>query len=335
MVAADKATVAKLMGTATISGLKPVKAPTGKTLGILSCTEAVSGCQVISTGATAAAKDLAWKSNIVDGKLTAQGFASGLQQLTAQKPSSILDVVIADSAVPSELAAAKAASIPVICTTCGNSLAAPIKTPSVANADVDYVQQGEDAAKYIIAETNGKANVAVLGYKLSLADVGRVNGFKKAFTCSGCKVVTESDLGSGADLSTVTRNAIQPVLAQYPKGQLDYIYIVSDTFTPALVQVLKLAGRNELKVVSNDCNTQSVAGIRAGGLEKACFTTPLAWLGWAGVDLTVRQLAGQPMATENVPFSLVTQQNAPPASATGDPLAMDYQSYYKKLWGLS
>jgi ribose transport system substrate-binding protein len=323
------------MGTATISGLTPVKAPTGKTLGILSCTEAVSGCQVISAGGTAAAKVLGWKSNTVDGKLTAQGFAAGLQQLTAQKPSAILNVVIADSAVPSQLSAAKAAGIPVICTTCGNSFAAPVKDPSVANADVDYVQQGEDAAKYIIAETNGKANVAVLGYKLSLADVARVTGFRKGFTCPDCKIVTESDLGTGADLSTVTRNAIQPVLAQYPKGKLDYIYIISDTFTPALVQVLKLAGRDELKVVSNDCNAQSLAGIRAGGLEKACFTTPLKWLGWAGADLTVRHLAGQPMATETVPFSLVTQQNAPPASDTGDPLTMDYQSYYKKLWGLS
>jgi len=323
------------MSTApALSGGEPVQVESGKTLGILSCGTAATACRDIAAEATKAAEALGWTATTVDGEVNAQGYATGMSRLVAEHPDAIISVAAPDSATAAAHAEAAQAGIPVVCIFCGNKLADPVADPSAANVEVDYAAQAKANAAYMIAHSNGAARVAVLNFDLSGADKVRQDSFRSSIAadCTDCEVVDSVDVPPGADLVAATRQASTALLSRYGKGELDYILTPADSFSPGAVQAVKLAGRDDVKVVGYDCDPSALDAIRDDSIQVACADTPLLESGWASVDVVARLLAGQEPEDVTLPFSLVMGENVP---APGDTATtFDYETYFSELWGL-
>ncbi|MEA2170245.1 MAG: ribose transport system substrate-binding protein [Solirubrobacteraceae bacterium] len=336
LVAEAKANIAKLTQPAELSGGTPVKPNTGKTLGILSCGFAAPVCQDMAANAQEAAKSIGWTSFLVDGKLTAQGWAAGMSQVVAKKPDLIYSVVASDAAMPQALDAAAAANIPVVCSFCGNPYVDAVKNGAMSNIETNYNDQGKALADYIISESDGKAKVAVLTFNLSTADLARSEALvKRLKECSGCTVLSNDDIGVSNDQFGIGRKAATALLAKYPKGKIDWISSPADSFTPGITQAIKLAGRDDVKTAGYDCNPAlAVDDIRSGDIDMACADSPTNASSWAAVDQLARIDAGQPFdKIVNIPYQFVTKDNVPAKGAV--PFTFDYKSYYKNLWGVS
>jgi ribose transport system substrate-binding protein len=332
-VAAAKADVAAHANPPTLSGGTPVKAPKGKTLGILSCGQASPDCRDMAVDATTAAHDLGWNAFTIDGQLSAQGWAAGLSQAVQRKPAVILSIVAADAAMPQALAQAHAAHIPVVCAICANTFSKPVADPSTVNVDVNYADQAKVDADYIISQTNGHAKVAALGYALAVPDVVRLNAFKAELArCSGCSVAATGQIQTGSNLVGLALNATQPILSSNGSS-LNYIMSPGDVFTPGVIQAIKLSGNTNAKAIGYDCNQPVLTAIREGQPDAGCADTPLDWAAWAGVDAAARLVAGQTAKNVFIPFQFVTKATAPAAGKS--PTTFDYITYYKHLWGLS
>jgi ribose transport system substrate-binding protein len=322
--------------TGPYAGGKTVTAAKGKTLGVLSFGLAAPDQARAAKSLEKAAGLLGWKVTVVDGKLSPQGWATGMEQLVSQKPDAIVTLVIPDGAIPAALKKANDAGIFVACALCAAKYTKPIETPSDVNAGVDPQKQGQAAADYITAHSGAKAKIGMLNYSPSAVTINRTIGAKDRWKsdCSGCDVVKEAELGGATDLVAAGGRAAQSMLSQFPKGQLDYIVSASDDFNAGVYQAIQVAGRaGDVKVVSYDCNEQGLAEIRKGGVEVACVDTALEFNAWAALNLVIQHMAGNEMKEEEVPFTLVDKGNAPPE---GDlPATYDYESYFKKLWNLS
>jgi ribose transport system substrate-binding protein len=329
-----QANITKLEAPVELSGDTPFKPNTGKTLGILNCGAQIPLCNEMTKNAADAATALGWKSFSVDGKLSPSGWNSAMMQLIAKKPDLILSTIAQDSAMPTAMAAAKQAGIPVVCSYCANTDQKPTADPSMANADNDYGAQGRAAADYIIAKSDGKAKVAIMTFNLSIAPSARVKAFEARMKeCTGCEVLTSVEIGATSDPAGTTRGKAQAILSKYPKGELDWIVSPADTYTVGVTQAVKLSGRDDVKVIGYDCDPPAaVNDIRSGSADQACVHSSVYPSVWAGIDQLARIDADQPHRNVKLPFQLITKDNAPPE---GQPVGgSDFPEYYKKLWGV-
>jgi ribose transport system substrate-binding protein len=335
IVAAAKNAIAASQASAkTIKGPKaPVTPPEGKTLGVVECAS-FGGCLRMANGVKKAAAALGWKVVVADGKVSVRGMADGMDFLIDQKVDGIVNVAVADSAIPNQMTKAKNAGIPVVCMVCGNKLVAPVKNPSMADVDPDYALSGRLAADYAIVKTNGKANVVLLRNDAYPSAKQRLDAAAAELKkCPGCKIVTTEQMSGAGDLVRAGRTQMQGLLNRYPKAD-DFNYVIppADSVVQGHVQVLAAQSR-EIKISSFDCDAQNVGLIRAGKVQTACVDGQYDWVPWAATDQMVRILAKVPLATdEQTPVVLVDKSNLPPAGQDTVP-SPDFASYYKKIWG--
>ncbi len=333
VVTAAKAYVAKWSTplAPTISA-KPFKPVSGKKVGILVCGYIAPPCLRMADEAEKAAKLLGWTTVRVDGKLTPPTWTAAMDQLTRQKVDGIISIVASDQATPSAHVRTAKAKVVVVCVVCANKGAAPIKNPSAANADADYFGQGVAIANFAIAQTNGKARVAIFDDQLAIPVALRMKGVRATLKkCADCKVVFDEELGQSQDLLAESRRITDSVLQQHPKGELDFIIPPSDTQAVGPSQSLRANKRDDVKVIAFDCELASLANIRAGKYEQMCVNTPLAWLGWAGIDQMARIFGGLPASSAQTPYQIITKANAPGPGKFVE--GFDFRGYYAKLWG--
>ncbi|MEV4420153.1 sugar ABC transporter substrate-binding protein [Patulibacter sp. NPDC049589] len=327
-----KANLKTLLAPAKLEGDAPFKANSGKKLGVLNCGAAIPLCNVMVDNAKEAAAALGWTVVTVDGKLSPQGWNTGMKQLIAQKPDLILSNIAQDSAIPQPLAAAAKAKIPVACAYCANTFDKPVANPAQANADNDYRAQAQAAADTIIAQSDGKARVAVLSFNLNIAPRTRVEAFKKAMKkCAECEVVASEEIGATSDPAGKTRTITRAILSKFPAGDLDWIVSPADSYTVGVTQAVKLSRRDDVKVLGYDCNPDAAVDDVRTGASEGCIDSSVYPSVWAAIDQLARIDAGVPhKKLVPLPFQIVSKNNAP---AAGKPVfSFDYKGYYKNLW---
>jgi ribose transport system substrate-binding protein len=310
---------------------QPIKPPTGKTIGIVTCGNAAAACVTGAQAAAKAATALGWKTTTEDGQLIPAKMSAAVQSLIQAKVNGIVLVAIADQNIPDALTAAHNAGIPVVCLFCGNTPTEKVKNPSGANISVDFAFQGQTAGNLIVADSDGKAQVGQITQSVSVPVATRQHGVTEAISkCSGCKIVAEVEENpGGAAIQNAPRVAAQGLLNRFP--ELTYIAPPSDDEGVGAVQAIQASGR-KVHTVGYDCTPQGLSQIRTGTIELGCMTTPLAWGGWGGVDELARMMSGQKPVEEDPSSYLVTKTNLPPAGQP--PIEPDFASFYKKLWGV-
>ncbi len=311
---------------------KAVKPAPNKTIGIIPCTLAAAGCTRVHDGAVAAAEALGYETVVLDGKGDPQQYLSNVEDLIQQDVDAILNVVIPDSTIPSGLQAAEKAGTPVICTVCGNPPKPDVPVTSDVEVDADYAAQGVAAADFIIA--NGGGKVVTMNDNIFRPNQVRWEELTKRLNESdNVEIVDDVAITASGDINANHQKVTMGVLQRFPEGELDWITTPADSEGIGQVQAIQATGREEVQTVGYDCDEQNLGFIRDGAGEAACVATPLEWLGWAGMDQVVRILAGEEFVEEPVGIRVITADNVP---AEGEPaIDVDFESEYKKLWGVN
>ncbi|GAC1594089.1 MAG: hypothetical protein NVS3B21_15760 [Acidimicrobiales bacterium] len=311
----------------------PVVAPPHKKIYAIACASVAPFCDTSTKGVVEAAKAIGWDATYLDGKGTPQGFAEAFSTALAGKPDAIVTMALPESVVGTYIAQAHAQNIKVI----GLSSIPESATP--ANSKYDGYVAGRELlnaeleAYWTIADSNGSAKVGFIWDPAYPFLVSALESAKKIFAqCSGCKVleVANRQLSVAADPLKYQQFA-QSLIQRHP--DMGYILMPYGLGTRSIIEAVKTSGK-DIKVVNKNSDPVNIALVNQGLLAQENGTSPTMF-GWAGLDQTVRVLAGKaPLDDwqENLPLHIYVKANAPAAGEFDWEKTTDFKTHYLKLW---
>jgi len=324
-------------GTFVEAPTKPSKAPKGKKLMLLSCGQSISACAFDTGAAAEAAKALGWKTTLYDTKADPTNAAAGIRQAIAGGYDGIFYYYMDCDYARAALAEAKKAKIPVVAAEAFDCNQIDPGAPSLFTYAVHYVEGdyvtyarawGRTIADHAIWKQGGKSKALAFLDDTSRGSRPILQGFKDEYAkCPECTlhVVKFPFSAFGTKLQGI---AAQNLL-KYPdvNTTLTTYEAISLEVAPAVRQ----SGRNILQFVGEggepglDLIRQGVNGYGVG--------YPLDWEGWAAVDALVRIFNGEKPVPSGIGFQTFDKGHY--LSPKGRYVApIDYQSMYRKLWGV-
>jgi ribose transport system substrate-binding protein len=317
----------------------PAKAPAGIKIAAITCYSILEGCVIPADGIAKAAAAIGWQERTFDGGGTPTSQNSQILNAVSWGANVIALIAITPSAVQTGLAAAQKAGITIVSGSSGLSSPNPTITAPAGQVwpafDVspDYRKVGQNIANWIIADSNGTANVAVYGDQefdsINGQEAGLVPTLKSCTTCTVSPVMyfTATQIASSLGPETVSYLRTHP--------NVNYIYSGYDPPAAAQVQAIANAGMaHNVKIASVLGNSQNLQYIRNGEVQAADAAYDNTYMGFAIVDQTIRLLDKQPLAQpvgENLPFQVVTKSNLG-TNLTSWTAPFAYQDQFIKLW---
>ncbi|MHB1953598.1 MAG: sugar ABC transporter substrate-binding protein [Sulfobacillus sp.] len=314
--------------------LKPVptKPPTGKTIVYVETPD--SGSLLYAQAIEAAARILKWKVDIIPTAPTAQAVAASMSLAVEKHPSVVMTgAAFPESTFPTQLKELKNAGIPYVecCTT------DPIGNGVTANIDpsADFTLRGVWLAHWVVAKSDGKADVAVFNLPTYpvLNDVAQ--GFTSTLksTCPGCTYTSQNV--SASAIGTTLPAQVVSYLRANPK--VDYVVFSFGDMTLGLSTAMKAAGLfPRVQVVTQHASEANFQDI-ADGTEAMNLPEPDLQIGWYMVDAAIRAIEKAPIPNSQykyVPENYVTKANLKSVTApyVSDP---NYKAEFLKLWHIS
>jgi ribose transport system substrate-binding protein len=302
--------------------------------------------QAVEAGEKAAAKAAGVQLTFYPNEGEVSQWVQGMQTAIAQKPALIiLDTAPDPRQLQPQIAAAKAAGIPVLvthfydatspqppaCVGCAAGVTAIVKAPiSVA---------GGAEADWIIADSGGKANVLIVSLNGLLPVPGMVAAAQAQFKqhCPGCKVTTTainlSQLGTAGAFSQVSSALVQ-------NPGINYVDPLFDASIPGTLAAIEGAGKtSQIKMVSFNGSSFALKDVASGTSPVAAdVAEPDTWVGYANMDQAFRVMSGMQPVVETTPIRIFDSSNI--AQAGGAPAYSGgygnaYITGFFKLWGLS
>jgi ribose transport system substrate-binding protein len=315
----------------------------GKTVWYVSLDQSIPALQVVVANLRKALGLAGVKLVVCDGQSNPSSFVRCMDSAIAQKANVIIDESIDPKLISASIQKAKQAHIPVID---GDNAdpSAPLQPGISARVAFPYTKSQRLVADWVIADSNGKANVLLVyasdyaGDKYVRAD-GLLYEFKRL--CPGCKItqkaITFANLNTG--LGPLTRSA----LLENPS--INYIVPVFDLFTIQMSPAIKQAGaQNRVKIATYNGSLYALQdmAMSSGNLIYADVGSEQAYLGWAFADQAMRLLTKtRPLKNERVPFRMFTRENVGKlrltraAEVSGEWFGpRTFNTKYPQLWGL-
>jgi ribose transport system substrate-binding protein len=290
------------------------------------------GVNTVLTGVQEAAKVIGWTVDVFDGKATAQGRTDALNQAVAGKPAAIIAGGFDATEQSAAIATAKSANIPVI-----GWHAAAAAGPGdglFTNVTTDPLVVSQLAAAYAVADSNGKAGVAIFTdgqYQIAVEKAQAMKAYIEA--CPGCKVLSYQD--SPIAEADQRMPGIISNLLQQNGDKLTYLLAINGNYFGGAQSALRDAGKNPAgppkSVAAGDGDSAEFQRIRSVDYQAATVAEPLILQGWQLVDEVNRALAGQSPSGFVAAPGLITKQNVPSGDVF-DP-ASGYRDVFKKVWG--
>jgi ribose transport system substrate-binding protein len=195
---------------------------------------------------------------------------------------------------------------------------------------------GKDIAAEVIADSNGKAHVAMFSVSAYPILGEFVKGFKAAMSewCPDCSV---KDVDQQAtDIGTKTPQSVVSTFQRDPK--LNYAIFSFGDMTIGLDAALKGAGLSgKVKIAGETATAANLQGVKNG--------TELAWTGFAAPELGWRTIDGfarfvngddmTPVSNTPLPTQVITKDNIGSivTDSSGYYIGLsDYASLFTKLW---
>lgn len=349
---AKAAVAANLLGTdRPLPTASPAAFPDAN-VWVISCTQTAPGCAAPAAGVEEAGAALGWDVTIFDGQGTPDVFSEGIRAAIADGADAIVldavDCVLATAAIGE----ATAAGVIVFGTAsfdCDDPLVGgdPLFDGQLMFGDLAYVDFAEQvaarsAADYVIAATDGSAQIVALAQSDALIGQHLFNGFAARIAeCTGCAIVetvpfTVTDLISG-QLSA----KVSAALTAHPEATAVY----SPYDAPLLLgvaQAVVSSGRSADLVVTGGEGLEPNIALIADDLgQDMAFGYAAVQSGWAVADAVNRLLNGEPVVDSGIGLQTVDREHNLPASggydgnldADGQP-ARDYRAEYQALWGV-
>jgi ABC-type sugar transport system substrate-binding protein len=309
--------------------------PKAKHVLVLYCGSAGHGCVTEGNETKRAAESLGWKVDLVDGKLDPTVWNQVVQNAVASGIDGIISISGDPNLMTDAMATVKAKNVPFVMT---NQVPTDKDVEGVSSyLAPDPTVGGKDVAEWIMADSQGKANVLLLdlpGYYSAETRTGAI-AERLAAECGGC-VVHKADIAvqtMGTSLAPLVTSQLQ----QHP--DIDYVWSPDDCCVSFIQQGIQQAGKaGSLKVISEGGFADQLKNIQAGELAADQATATL-YLSWLSVDTLGRLMAGKKVEKYwAVPQRLWTRGNigdADPSIFTqGWNTDFDYEAKFEKMWGL-
>jgi ribose transport system substrate-binding protein len=316
---------ASFVPTATVSPKK------GATLAIiLSSLSSPQAVQFADAVKDAAAK-IGWTSQAFDGQYSVNVESGLISQAVQDKVDGIVLAGIAPSTVPSPIAAAAAAKIPVI-----NMFGYGDKDNGVTDIGTDPVAVGDEVGKWITVDSSGKAQVAVFNLPAGGAASVAINAYQDRLAsvvsaCGGCKVIKDTFQITDATAAGTPRYVA--FLKSHPQGQVDYVAAGFDTGMIAYAKSDQQVGRTEIKTVGGFAASEAgVAEIAAKSGPVVAPAVPLGFVALATIDAIARRMNGMTVSNILIPAPLVTSANASSFPKGVFSSGTDYATAFAALW---
>lgn len=279
---------------------------------------------------------LGWRYQRITMGTDAEAAPKAMDQAIALKPDAIHISGTPLTMLTKQIDSAKAAGIPVI----ADSIAGP-PIPGVISTALDgdaQVQEwGKMVASQVIADSDGKANVAIF----SITDYSILNVFTDAFTaqlkaqCPDCKSQLVNQ--QVTDLGTKTPQSVVSTLQRDPN--INYAVFSFGDLVLGVDAALRGAGLQEQVTFAGQTPTPDNLKSLKDGDNSVWVGFPVQILGWRVVDMLARQFEGGDLAAADsafLPTQLLNSDNIDSAvldEDTGFYVGVaDYQDQFKALW---
>jgi ribose transport system substrate-binding protein len=290
------------------------------------------GIITVGDGVEEAAEAIGWIVDQYDGKATAQGRTDALNQAIASQPA----VIILGGFDPTEQAAAISqasdADIPVLGWHAGS--AAGPGNGLFTNVSTDPLVVSQLAAAYAVADSDGKAGVAIFTdgqYDIAVLKADAMQAYIQA--CDTCSVLSYQD--SPIAEAGQRMPGIISTLLQENGDDLTYLLAINGNYFGGAQEALRAAGKDPAgppkSVAAGDGDSAEFQRIRNVDYQAATVAEPLILQGWQLVDEANRALAGEDPSGFVAMPALITKQNVPDGDVY-DP-ASGYRDIYKQVWG--
>lgn len=301
--------------------------------------------QAVEAGEKAAAKAAGVNLTFYPNEGQVSQWVQGMQTAISEKPALIiLDTAPDPRELQPQIAAAKAAGIPVLvthfydasspqppaCVGCAAGVTGIVKAP-ISTA-------GGAEADWIIANSGGKANVLMVGLNGLLPVPGMLAAADAQFKqyCPSCKVTTTSinlsQLGTAGAFGQVSSALVQD-------PSINYVDPLFDASIPGTLAAITSAGKSsQIKMVSFNGSSFALQDVASGTSPVAAdVAEPDAWVGYANMDQAFRMMDGMTPVVETTPIRIFDSSNI--SQAGGGPdysggYGDAYISGFLKLWGL-
>jgi ribose transport system substrate-binding protein len=340
-VAAAKAALAKAAAPArTWDGpASGPKAQPGKFVVYVSTDQQNGGALGVGNGVVEAAKAIGWRSQVIDGQGTVSGQAAAINQAIALKPDGI--VLGGIDAVGQKTAVDRAVSLGIkVVGWHAGPKPGPFDDPKLfTNVETRAEDTATTTANYVIATSDGKANVVILTDSQYAIAVLKAKTMQKLVeSCKTCSVLDYVD--SPIAESSTRMPQVTVSLKQRFGPKLTWILAINDLYFDFAAPALRSAGVGPggppQFVSAGDGSVSAYNRIRTGAYQVATIPEPLNLHGWQIVDELNRAVAGQPPSGYVTAAHLVTKQNIGTDGGPQNIFDPDngYRDKYKGIWGV-
>jgi ribose transport system substrate-binding protein len=326
--------------------LKNVKSLAGKTVWYIPITEKVEFFQAVTSGLKTALGKAGVKLRSCSGEANPSATAACVNQAVQAKAGAIVLDAIPIAVAAQAFEGAKAAKIPVLVT---DQDAPPPGAPGavkgigddkLAYASFGQRELAEGVADWIIADSNGKANVLVTELTDSPStqawvEQGAIAEYRKY--CPGCKTTVAKINIAQLQLvpSKISSELVRNQDTNYVQPQFDAVA------QPVQAGVQQAGFANKVKAASATGLLSGLQSVKDGGFIKADVGIDYAYQGWAIADELFRMMLGKPPVEERIPHRLFTKENVgslkltPEAEASGEWFGPPrFDEMFAELWGL-
>lgn len=286
---------------------------------------------------------LGWKLTVFDGKYEPAAYQEGIRQAIAEHADVIWLFSIDCPLVRTALEEAKRAGIPVVSQEAADCSDVDPSSPSyfartLQFSEGDFVKWGQGLgaaqATWLLAKLGENADIIEVSVPELVITEEIHEGFAAAMKkqCPKCKV-TNLKIRL-ADLAGL-QDKISTALQRNPKANgLAVSY--DDLMTGGGAAAVMATGRNDsLQVIAGSGFPANVDLIRKNQGQDAGYGYDATFETWAAADMINRLLAGQGPAPAGVGIAVFDHDHGLPPAGTQFKSNLDYESVFKKVWGVS
>jgi ribose transport system substrate-binding protein len=311
----------------------------GKTLWFVPISLAIPFETILVQGIKQGFSTVGAKINPCDPKGSAADEARCFDQAVSQHASVVADSGIDHARLRPQLQSAAKAGVKVIAG--HDQEPGPLdrsepSPPVVASASHSSKIPGRMMGDFVVADSNGKANVIFFG----ASDAKTSPIIQNAFTgelkkyCPNCK-------WKSIDVPVAQWSSLSSRIGSILKAnsQATYLVPVFDGMVLYMVPGIHAAGaQDRVKIVSYNASPAVMDLLAKHDVVAAEAGSPILWEGWGFADQALRIMAGQkPLLDIKTPNRLFTYANIKSINMKAQESTwygkVPFQSHYKKLWG--
>jgi len=198
----------------------------------------------------------------------------------------------------------------------------------------DYTRIGEILASFVVADSAGDADAALITTSDSVTTALSAEGMQEIFgsLCPECGFEERDVLI--ADWAT-RLGPVSSSLLQDP--EIDYLMPIYDAMATFVIPEIKRVGR-EVGLVTGGGDVL-LPEMKKEDIVQAVLGQPAYWAGWSTIDQTLRAIVGaDPVEDEDIQLRLFTQDNVDSLDLEGSEQSLyggvDLEAEYGALWGL-